>query len=301
MELKWLSAFVTLAEYLNFNKAAASMYITQPALSKYIAALEDELDVRLFDRSKRSVALTDAGQAFLPQAKQVLKMTDEMVLNAKTTVFPCVRGPLRLAVDQHMDYRDCVSSGLYFSLNTFRYQHPSVKVDVSYLVFEDAMERLRIGTVDIAFSIVYTGEFKSIQTGGFQCLPLFQDKMVIVVPPAVRDAFDRGTPIHEALGGLKLLCIDDDTKFVIERLSSLSAAGITAQRHTCSSWNEVLMRANLGEGFYLLSEETAKKSAEPMECISLEELGHDEQVYHVALWKNPTTPITSCFLSILSV
>lgn len=301
MELKWLSAFVTLAEYLNFNKAAASMYITQPALSKYIAALEEELDVRLFERSKRAVTLTDAGRAFLPQAMQVVKMTDEMVLNTKVSASPCVRGPLRIAVDQHLDYRDCITSGLFFSLNTFRRQHPSVKVDISYLDFENMAAQLRAGTLDVAFSIVYTSEFRSIQTSGFQCLPLFQDKMVMVVPPAVRDAFDRGIPIHEALGGLKLLCIDEDTKFVIERLSSLNAVGITARRHTCSSWNEILMRANLGEGFYLLSGETAQKAAESLSCISLEELGHDEQVYHVALWKNPASPIAGQFLSILSV
>lgn len=300
MELKWLSAFVTLSEYLNFNKAAASMYITQPALSKYIAALEEELGVRLFDRSKRSVALSDAGRAFLPQAINILKITDEAICAAKDSAAPCVRGPLRIAVDQYLDYRDCISSGLFFFVNTYRHQHPSAKIEISYLPFKEMDARLRNGTVDIAFSIVYANKFKNIQSCGFQCLPLSQDKMVMVVPPPVREAYDRGEPIHEALGSLKLLTMDEDTEFIIERLHSLSAVGITARRQSCSSWNEILMRANLGEGFYLLSEETAKSSADPMQCISLEELGYDEPVFHVALWKTPVAPVTDLFLSILS-
>lgn len=300
MELKWLSAFVTLSEYLNFNKAAASMYITQPALSKYIAALEEELGVRLFERSKRSVALSDAGRAFLPQAIKILKMTDEAVCAAKSSAAPCLRGPIRIAVDQYLDYRDCISSGLFFSVNTFRQQYPSTKIEIFYLPFKEMDARLRSGAVDVAFSIVYANKFKNIQACGLQCLPLFQDKMVMVVPPAVRDAFDKGIPIHEALGTLKMLSMDEDTEFIIERLSSLNAVGITARRQDCSSWNEILMRANLGEGFYLLSEETAKNFASPMQYISLEELGYDEPVFHVALWKHPASPMTERFLSILS-
>lgn len=301
MELKWLSAFVTLAEYLNFNKAAASMYITQPALSKYIAALEEELDVRLFERSRRTVEPTNAGHTFLPQARQILDMTDALVCAAKSTAPSCTRGPLRIAVDQYLDYRDGISNGLYFSLENFRRQHPTIKVEVSSLDFRELDAKLRTGEIDVGFSIVYAGKFKSIQAGGLRCMPLFQDKMVMVVPPAVREAFERGVPIREALGELKMLSMEKDTEFIIERLSSLRTVGITAHREICSSWNEILVRANLGEGFYLLSAETAQNSAAPLRFISLEELGYDEAVFHVALWKSPAAPTAQQFLSILSV
>ncbi|WP_448650517.1 LysR family transcriptional regulator [Pseudomonas fluorescens] len=72
MELKHLRAFVVLAETLHFGRAAAQLSIVQPALSMQIKLLESGLGVRLLDRNRHSVTLTDAGRAFLPEAQATL-------------------------------------------------------------------------------------------------------------------------------------------------------------------------------------------------------------------------------------
>ena len=72
-----LECFVTLAKTLNFMLTAKKMHITQPAVSKQIRTLEEELGVRLFDRTTHRVVLTEAGMSFLEDAQTVLKVLQE--------------------------------------------------------------------------------------------------------------------------------------------------------------------------------------------------------------------------------
>jgi DNA-binding transcriptional LysR family regulator len=101
MELRHLRYFVTLAKLLNFTKAAAKLHVAQPALSRQIRDLEDELGVQLLERNSRFVRLTAAGATFVHEARAVLDRAQEerkpreLLLRASAVRFSSAMLPLR--------------------------------------------------------------------------------------------------------------------------------------------------------------------------------------------------------------
>lgn len=79
MELRHLRYFVTLAETLNFTRAAELLYISQSALSQQVADMEGELGVRLFRRTKRTVELTGSGRVLLNEARKILRQMEQVI------------------------------------------------------------------------------------------------------------------------------------------------------------------------------------------------------------------------------
>src|SRR6266404_3542078 len=84
LELRHLRYFVAVAEAENVLRAATQkLHVSQPAVSRQIRDLEDELGVQLFERTGKAVSLTDAGRVFLREARAVLERTDEAVKNVR--------------------------------------------------------------------------------------------------------------------------------------------------------------------------------------------------------------------------
>src|SRR5438552_5864837 len=103
MELRHLRYFVAVAENLNFTKAAAKLHLAQPSLTRQIHNLEEEIGVRLLNRSKSHVALTEEGRSFLVDAKRILAFATESIL-AVQRLSRGETGQLNIAYLSNLDF-----------------------------------------------------------------------------------------------------------------------------------------------------------------------------------------------------
>ncbi|MEV5988489.1 LysR family transcriptional regulator [Streptomyces sp. NPDC052051] len=143
MDLDTVRTFVVAADAGQFQEAAAELAVTQQAVSKRIAALERTLGVRLFTRTARGSGLTIDGQAFLPHARELLRVAERAVASVRPG-----RRPLRVDVIASRS----AQSGL---MRDFHRAHPEIDLDVVMLFdIEAALAAIRSGTIDASFRAV---------------------------------------------------------------------------------------------------------------------------------------------------
>jgi DNA-binding transcriptional LysR family regulator len=144
MDNNTLSAFIAVAEHGSFSSAGEKLFITQSAISKRIALLEQQLGQRLFDRIGRQVTLTSAGQALMPCAEKIL-MT---IQDARTVIHNLdtqVSGTLSLASSHHISIHR-----LPTTLRNFNRSYPQVQLNLSFGESEAAYQGVVKGHLELA-------------------------------------------------------------------------------------------------------------------------------------------------------
>jgi len=145
MELRHLKYFVTVAEELNFSRAAVRLYISQPALSRQIKNLEDELSVVLFLRQSDGLKLTQTGTIFLEQAKDILQRSDIAMKTIKAYSIN-INEPLVIGYIPTI-----LESFLGEILHKFSLAYPQVPIRFQEMPPSEQVNALRNRKIDIAF------------------------------------------------------------------------------------------------------------------------------------------------------
>ena len=145
LNLRFIEAFVWVARLRSFTAAAEKLYTTQAAISARIATLEDDFGVKLFERDKRTVALTPSGEELLAYAEQLLGISARMLE----------------AVSDRATYEGFVSIGVIEAvvhtwlpemLKRLRQQFPKVRVEIHSYITADLHEELLKGNIDLALT-----------------------------------------------------------------------------------------------------------------------------------------------------
>lgn len=167
-----LSCFIAVAEELHFGRAAERLHMTQPPLSRQIQQLEAELGVQLIDRTTRSVTLTPAGVAFLPDARRILQLAE----GAAQTVKRVPAGDLGTVVVGFT--AASAHAVLPRLLERTRAVLPDVKLELREMVSAVQLEGLASGEIDLGMAR------PPLKRPGIVSRPLLHEQLVAAIPAA---------------------------------------------------------------------------------------------------------------------
>jgi DNA-binding transcriptional LysR family regulator len=190
VELRHLRYFVAVADGLNFTKAAHRLRIAQPALSRQIRDLEDELGVPLLVRGPRAARLTEAGVTFLAEARAILEKAQDAVKLARA-IARGERGEIRVgyAPSLNVELLPC-------TLHAFHNAAPDLQVKLHDLSSEEMMRGLNEGRLHL--SLVARPSERAL--GGLTFELLREYPVVVALPPRHRLARARAVALRELIG-----------------------------------------------------------------------------------------------------
>jgi len=146
MELRHLRYFVAVAEELHVTRAAAKLGIAQPPLTQQIKALEQELGVSLFDRSRRGVSLTSAGHSFLADARRILSQVTQAGVRARDAAVGRL-GRLRVGFTESASFHPLVTR----AFRAFQADYPEVELSLIEQPSTELIAALAAESLDCAF------------------------------------------------------------------------------------------------------------------------------------------------------
>jgi DNA-binding transcriptional LysR family regulator len=181
--LKQLQSFLTLATLLNYGKASQALYVSQPTLTFQIKSLEEALGVKLFERNRHRVSLTEAGVAFGDYAETILKTVAE----AKARL-ASLEGGLRLRIS-------CGPVGQYVLLSSvlrsLAEYDPDFQLELCELTTEEQIARLPAGGVDALFMV------NALPIPGMRFEPICKERVVAMVSRHSPLARRRTISVHD--------------------------------------------------------------------------------------------------------
>jgi DNA-binding transcriptional LysR family regulator len=188
MEFSSLRAFVQVARQGSFSAAADSLYLTQPAVSKRVAALESDLSVKLFDRVGRQIFLTEAGHQLLPRAEQIMQdMVD--IRRGLSNLSGEVAGRLVMGTSHHIGLHRLPAVLRYFTD-----AYPNVTLDIQFMESERACLAVEHGELEMAVVTLPLNPVEILLTQ-----KIWHDPLCIAIAP------DHGLAQHKTVSVSKLV------------------------------------------------------------------------------------------------
>lgn len=178
IDLNQMRSVLVLAEHLHFGRAAAALYVSQPALTKQIRRIEETLGGPLFVRKPRQLTLTRAGGVLVERARSLVRDA-QLAIDVSRSAMRGEAGFLRIGFGL-----PSIASGLPDLIQRFRIRFPGVQISMREMSTPPQLEALASRTLDVGFVRL------PIEAGEISSFPLFSDRLVVAVGPgATKNSF----------------------------------------------------------------------------------------------------------------
>jgi DNA-binding transcriptional LysR family regulator len=254
MELRHLRCFVAVAEELHFRRAAERLHVAQPAVSEQVRKLEEELGVKLFDRTQRSVSLTSSGAAMLDEARRVLRQADIAQMAARNAH---EQATTRLRIGYPSDF---LPGSVARAMRVFAAGAPRVEISLETgpalrLIGELRAERLDAVVVGMP-----------APARGLRALPVTSQRLMVALPVMHPRAVDSEISL-DRLAPERVVVLPADTNPALHRavVSVCHDAGLSPRFAEVAEprVEHVLLAVASGGGIALLPESAAERHAAP--------------------------------------
>ena len=289
-ELRQLRYFVAVAEEMHFGRAARRLHMTQPPLSQAIQALEAQLGTPLFSRTRRSVALTAAGQTLLPEVQRLLQQVEGLASLAQSAAAG-ESGRLSIAFVPMADY-----SVLPSALREFRAALPSVHLDLQEATTDVQIDLLASGRIDVGFLLPPLPDKLNVDV---DYLPLTSEPLVLALP--------EGTATTKTKMSLKR-CADLPLIIFPRRMSPafhdlilgcLRDAGLSPRiGQEAIQMQTIVSLVSAGMGFALVPQSVSNMKRQGVEYRAMQETSPWVEI-GLAWRRDNASPVLSAFLELM--
>lgn len=292
MNLKSIKYFITLAHCLNFTQAANHYHITQTAMSRYIASLEAQLGVKLFDRSSRSVSLTEAGKVFAEGVEKILA-DYELLLERTQAAASRFQGHIKVGI------------GIYEYSNTeqfftrFLETYPDIKIDIFQYPYSLLTQKFKAGELDL----IITLDMSKREFHGDEIITadLFTSENVLVLSREKAKQY-RQVPVTEILKSEYLVTnCEDNGPSSMKMLKGLMERDVGFMPENIVQTNSLgaqLLMVKTGHGAAIVPEFLQEIRDEAFEVMSLPQ--KEPQQYCVIMRTDCKNPAAERFLQSFS-
>lgn len=285
MEFKQIEAFITVARFKSFSKAADTIFLSQPTISAHISSLEKELKVVLFERASREVKLTSAGEVFLEYALDIMSTRNKAIQNLKN--YSCsVFGKLHLSVSTTAAH--CLLPEL---ITHFYKRYPGVVFSImeksSGEIVEDILKfNCELGVVG-----------REVSDERILCKSLIRDNLVVISPPWFNLA--ENVELKELLNYPFIMReVNSATRKVFESL--LLEQDLSDKLKLCCEINSLdaqLQLVKTGLGISVVSERVCDDLAQlgKLRISSIKDFNASRNLYLLTSSKRSLTPTAQAF------